>query len=158
MEIKLTSAVIFVKDIQNSRRFYEEVLGQKVLMDHGPNVGYEGGFALWQRDHASQIIFNHPASDESVRNNNAELYFETFELDNALLKLQAENVAFIHPMLEQPWGQRVFRFYDPDGHIIELGEPMPAVIQRFLAQGLTAEAIAERTFMPLEIVKQLCAM
>ena len=157
MEIKLTSAVIFVKDIAASRKFYEQVLGQKVLMDHGPNVGYEGGFALWQRDHASQIIFNRPSTGKNEHNNNAELYFETFELDEALQKLEAEKADFIHPMLEQPWGQRVFRFYDPDGHIIELGEPMPAVIKRFLAQGLSTAEIAGHTSMPPEIVEQISA-
>lgn len=40
MEIKLVSSVLFVKDIQASRHFYETVLAQKVLMDHGPNVGF----------------------------------------------------------------------------------------------------------------------
>ncbi len=158
MEIKLSAAVIFVKDIAASRKFYEQVLGQKVLMDHGPNVGYEGGFALWQRDHASQIIFNRPTTGENGHNNNAELYFETFELDEALQKLEAEKVEFVHPMVEQPWGQRVFRFYDPDGHIIELGEPMPAVIRRFLAQGLSSAEIAQRTSMPLEIVEQISSL
>jgi hypothetical protein len=56
---------------------------------------------------------------------------------------------------EQPWGQRVFRVYDPDGHIVEIGEPMPVVIQRFLAQGMSAEEAAERTSMPLEIVQKI---
>jgi hypothetical protein len=32
---------------------------------------------------------------------------------------------------------------------------MPVVIQQFLAQGMTPEAVAERTSMPLEIVRQI---
>jgi len=47
------------------------------------------------------------------------------------------------------------RFYDLDDNIIEVGEPMPAVIFRFAQQGLTAEQIAAKTSMPLEIVKQI---
>lgn len=157
MEIQLVSSVIFVKDIQASRQFYEGVLNQKVLIDHGPNIGFEGGFALWQRDHASQIIFQRPVEGAQADNDNAELYFETNQLDQACQRLETAGVRWIHPMIEQPWGQRVIRFYDLDGHILELGEPMPAVIARFLAQGLSVEAIAQRTFMPLAIVQQMAA-
>lgn len=28
----------------------------------------------------------------------------------------------IHPFEKQAWGQNVFRFYDPDRHIPEIGE------------------------------------
>jgi len=157
MDIQLVSAVIFVKDIKSSRRFYEEVLGQKVLMDHGPNVGFEGGFALWQQDHASQIIFNRTMEEPSAPCSHAELYFETARLDDVRVRLESAGVEWIHPLIEQPWGQRVIRFYDPDGHILELGEPMPVVILRYFASGLTAEEIAQRTFMPLELVKQILA-
>jgi catechol 2,3-dioxygenase-like lactoylglutathione lyase family enzyme len=152
MELKLISSVLFVKDIQVSRRFYETVLGQKVLMDHGPNVGFEGGFALWQVEHAHQMVFGSP---KTVGNANLELYFETDHLDDALVVLNAQNVKLIHPLVEQPWGQRVVRFYDPDEHIVEIGEPMPAVIFRLAGEGLSAAQIAARTSMPEEIVKQI---
>jgi len=152
MDLKLISSVLFVKDMQASRRFYETVLGQKVLMDHGPNVGFEGGFALWQVEHAHQMIFGGP---KTMGNSNLELYFETDHLDDALVTLNAQNVKLIHPLLEQPWGQRVIRCYDPDEHIVEIGEPMPAVIFRLAGEGLSAAQIAARTSMPEEIVKQI---
>jgi catechol 2,3-dioxygenase-like lactoylglutathione lyase family enzyme len=152
MDLKLISSVLFVKDIQASRRFYETVLGQKVLMDHGPNVGFEGGFALWQVEHAHQMVFGSP---KPVGYANLELYFETDHLDDALVILNTQNVKLIHPLVEQPWGQRVVRFYDPDEHIVEIGEPMPAVIFRLSGEGLSAAQIAARTSMPEEIVKQI---
>jgi catechol 2,3-dioxygenase-like lactoylglutathione lyase family enzyme len=152
MDIKLVSSVLFVKDIQASRHFYETVLGQKVLIDHGPNVGFEGGFAIWQTDHAHQMIFG---TLQGKGKDNSELYFETNTLDDFLNTLEDQAVKFIHPIREQPWGQRVVRFYDLDDNIIEVGEPMPAVIVRYTQQGLTAEQIAAKTSMPLEIVKQI---
>jgi len=33
-------------------------------------------------------------------------------------------VEFIHEIVEQPWGQKVMRFYDPDYHMIEVGAPI----------------------------------
>lgn len=156
MDINLVSSVLFVADMADSRRFYEEVLGQQVLMDHGPNVGYKGGFALWQKDHAGQMVFGGKApEDVPAKKMAAELYFETAELDEVFHNLQENRVEFLHPLMEQPWGQRVTRFYDPDGHIIEIGEPMNCVIKRMHSQGLTADEITRRTFMPLEIVNQI---
>jgi len=157
MDLKLVSAVLFVKDIQAARAFYEDVLGQRVVMDHGPNVGFEGGFALWQGEHAGQMVFGKPGLDEAQGGPAMELYFECLDLDATYAHLQAAGVDFIHLLVEQPWGQRVVRFYDPDRHIVEIGEPMPAVIGRYLAQGLAVDEIARRTFMPVEIVAQIAA-
>lgn len=156
MSIKFQSSVIFVRDIEASRRFYEELLGQEVLMDHGPNVGFVGGFAIWQVDHADQMIFERSSSEEGqLGRENCELYFEADDLDAVWARLSDADVQFVHPVREHPWGQRVFRLYDPDRHIVELGEPMPVVIHRFLAQGMSAEEVAQRTSMPPEVVQQI---
>lgn len=53
---------------------------------------------------------------------NLLLYFEHDDVDAAFEKL-APHVELIHPVERQEWGQRVFRFYDPDGHAVEIGEP-----------------------------------
>ncbi len=156
MTIQFQSAVFFVQDIKVSRHFYQDLLEQKVAMDHGPNVGFVGGFALWQVEHAHETIFERSTPKaEQLGHANCEIYFETHDLDAAWERLSEAGVGVVHPMREQPWGQRVFRIYDPDGHIVELGEPMPVVIQRFLVQGMTAEDVAQRTSMPVEIVRQI---
>lgn len=156
MAVKFISSVLFVKDIPTSRHFYEDLLDQKVEMDFGVNVGYIGGLAIWQNAYATQTIFGAAQEDASpIGCKNLELYFETEDLDQMLTRVTQANVRFVHPVVEQPWGQRVFRIYDPDGHILEFGEPMPAVIQRLLAAGETVEAVAQRTGMPLEIVTQI---
>jgi hypothetical protein len=66
-----------------------------------------------------------------------------------------EEILFHVPPCEHPWGQRVFRVHDPDGHIVGVGEPIPAVIGRLLGGGMSAEAVAERTAVRLEIVEQI---
>jgi catechol 2,3-dioxygenase-like lactoylglutathione lyase family enzyme len=132
MNIEFQSCVIFVQDIAASRRFYEVLLGQEADMDFGLNVGFKGGLALWQVDHACQMILGHaPDSVERLGRQNYELYFETEDLEGASSHLLEAGVEFAHPLREQPWGQRVFHVYDPDGHIVELGEPMSAVIAPF---------------------------
>ncbi len=158
MTIQYQSAVIFVKEIDASRHFYETLLDQEVEMDFGPNVSFKGGFAIWQVDHAAQMIYEGPLNGNGqLGRKNLELYFETPDLERVWNRLLEAEVWAVHPLREHPWGQRVFRVYDPDGHIVEIGEPMPAVIQRFLAQGMLPEAVAEKTSMPLEIVQQIAA-
>ncbi len=154
MPVKFLSSVLFVKDIHTARHFYEDLLNQKVEIDFGPNIGFVGGLSIWQSDHAYQTIFGASGSEpDPLGCKNFELYFETEELDQMLSRVTQANVSFVHPIHEQPWGQRVFRIVDPDGHIVELGEPMPAVIQRLLSEGMSLKDAAQRTGMPLEIVE-----
>jgi catechol 2,3-dioxygenase-like lactoylglutathione lyase family enzyme len=153
MTVKFISSVIFVKDIQVSRQFYEVVLGQKVDIDFGLSVGYVGGFSIWQIDHATQTIDGSSAGvRHSSGSGNYELCFEADDLDQVLARVTQANTAFVHPILEQSWGQRVFRICDPDGYMLEIGEPMTAVIQRLLSDGMPVDDVVRRTAMPYEMV------
>lgn len=156
MNITYQSFVIFVQDIAASRHFYEKLLGQEVEMDFGPSVSFKGGFALWQVDHAFQMIYERvPDAEERLGSQNDELHFETADAKDASVRLSETGVEFVHPLRKMPWGKRIFRVRDPDGHIVAVGEPMTAVIARLLDEGLSAEAVAERTSMPIEIVEQI---
>ena len=155
MTIKFSSSVLLVKDLNLSRNFYEGLLEQSVALDHGECLGFAGGFALWQREHALKIM--QLKQEESLNGNGEpqhhfELYFEVDDLDSILEKITLGKFELVHGIFEQPWGQRVLRVYDPDRHLVELGEPMSVVIRRFLQIGMRPEEVAERTSMPLEIV------
>jgi len=154
MTITFQSTVLFVQDIAASARFYRELLGQKVEMDHGPSMILDG-FALWQIDHAFQIIYNRsPDSTVQFGGQNCELHFETEDVEAAAVRLLESGVEFVHPLREMPWGKRILRVRDPDGHTVAVGESMAAIIARLLGQGLSARTVAERTAIPLEIVEQ----
>jgi catechol 2,3-dioxygenase-like lactoylglutathione lyase family enzyme len=156
MDIKFEGSVIFVKDVKASRRFYEDLLGQKVKDDFGRFVGYEGGFGIWEADFAHQLIYEKPLEESGpLGKRNLELYFETEDIEDAWSRFSEAALELVHPMIEQPWGQRVFRLYDPDGHIVEIGEPLPVVARRLLNQGRSPEEVAEKTMMPLEAVKKI---
>ena len=154
MDIKFESAVVFVKDVAASRQFYEGVLGQEVFMDFGPNVSFAGGsFAIWQVDHAHEIMMGEASGE--VGQGEMEAYFESDDVNGVVKRFEEAGVKNVHPMREQPWGQRVVRVYDPDRHIVEVGEPMSVVVSRFLDEGMSAGQVAERTGMPVEVVQQI---
>jgi catechol 2,3-dioxygenase-like lactoylglutathione lyase family enzyme len=154
IDMRFICPLIVVRDIGVSRAFYEEVLGQNVVYDLGENVIFEGGFAIHLRSHFSDLIG--VAENDIVQgSNNAELYFEEEDLDAFLERLKGmDSVKLVHGLVEQPWGQRAIRLYDPDMHIIEVGEPMESVVRRFLGRGLSVEETARRTSMPEEFVRQ----
>lgn len=59
---------------------------------------------------------------------------------------------FTARLWEHRWGQRVVRFYDPDLHIIEVGEKMGTVCRRFLDGGMTVKEVAVRMDVPADFV------
>ncbi|HBV98202.1 MAG: glyoxalase [Peptococcaceae bacterium BICA1-7] len=152
--MKFICPLIVVDDIGISRRFYENVLDQKVKYDFGENVSFEGGFSIHLKSHFLELL-SFSSKDITQRSNNSELYFEEDNLDGMLKKLKEYgSVEYIHGIKEQPWGQRVIRFYDPDMHIVEVGESMESVARRFLSKGFSIEETAKRISMPEKFVKQ----
>jgi len=145
-----------VADMQASRAFYEELLGQEVLADFGANVPFKSGFSLWEAGHALDVIYKDGRRPPApLGQNNVEFYFESPDLDAAWARVSAGRVDVIHPIETAPWGQRAFRVHDPDGHIVEVGEPLPVLIRRLHGQGMTTAQISERTSVPVEMVKAM---
>jgi len=147
--IRFVCSLIVVSDMEVSCHFYEKILGQKVKYNFGENITFEGDFAIHQKAHYQMLI-----DQKEIRNggNNLELYFEYDDVDEIALKLQEHQVAFVHPVRYQPWRQKVVRFYDPDMHIIEIGETMEHLAYRLFNENLTVEDISGITMLPLEFI------
>jgi catechol 2,3-dioxygenase-like lactoylglutathione lyase family enzyme len=156
MSIRYHSAVAFVKDITDSKRFYMELLEQAVELDFGKNVILKGGITLWEirPDHIIPGLLGEDAvSDRKVAR--LELYFETEDIDSVCHKLEGYGVEFLHSLHEEPWGQRTVRFFDPDKHLIEVGETLGTFVKRLSAGKMTIAQISQKTKIQVEIVKQL---
>ena len=126
MGLKFINSIAFVKDINLSKTFYTEMLGLKIAEDHGPFVLFEDHFALHQAHELAVTVWGAdcpPDTDQPQGRHNLLLYFETGELEQMFARLK-DRVKLIHPIRRQAWGQAVFRFYDPDGHVVEIGEPL----------------------------------
>ena len=145
-----TCAVLSVADINRSREFYETLFGLEVDRDYGINISFTCGLALQQN---FAWLVGIPEAHIVKRPNNMELAFEEVQFDAFLEKLEKYDVERLGNVVEHSWGQRVVRFYDPDRHIVEVGESMETVIKGFLKKGLSPEEVAQRTMYPLEFVK-----
>ncbi|WP_418991399.1 VOC family protein [Alistipes sp.] len=151
MKLTFEAPLLAVRDVERSKRFYCELFDQKVVLDFGENVTFSDGFAIQEGfDRLTGI----PRASIRERPHNMELYFETNDLEAFMQKLEALDnpVELLHPPRTYPWRQRVVRLYDPDGHLIEVGEAMQIVVRRCLREGLTPQQTAEITQHPLEFV------
>ena len=146
-----TSTLLAVSDLGKSLRFYREVLGLEVIQDFGANVTLTGGIALQTLNTWREFIGGKPVT---LRSHTGELYFEEEDMDGFLERLKTQEVSYVHPPLKHRWGQRVVRLYDPDGHIVEVGEDMTRVVKRFAAGGMTPEQIAQRMDVSLAYVRE----
>lgn len=152
--LKFVCPLIVVENIAVSRRFYEDCLGQKVRYDFGEDVQFEGGFSIHLKVHFLTLLGDEKPFPVTLKSHAGELFFETDEIEAVQTRLEQAGVEFIHAIREQPWGERVMRLYDPDGHILEIGESMTAAVIRLHGQGLSNEQITQKTGMPAGFVEQ----
>ena len=153
MPITYHGPVIFVKDITKSKDFYTKILDQVIRHDFGTNLLFESGLSLWQPADSHEIAEAHPYNKKD--NSRFELYFESDELDKIKKLLEDTSVTYLHPIKEESWGQRTLRFYDPDNHLIEIGETLKTFVTRMAKEGMSEEQISEKSGIPVKDVLEI---
>lgn len=120
--MKLSGFLIVVKDIGKAEKYYHDLFGLETLADNDGNMILSGGLFLQEERYWRGFL----GRDVIPRNNACELYFEEEDVDGFCEKLKALYPAteFVNPPMTHSWGQRVVRFYDPDGNLIEVGTPV----------------------------------
>mgnify|MGYP006282514603 CR=1 FL=1 len=150
--ITFHSPVLFVRDIERSKEFYKTLLHQKIEHDFGKNVIFESGLTIWEIDPGHEISRSTVIQNDS---NRFELYFETETIEEVQLELEQKDTRFLHKIQEEPWGQQTLRFFDPDHHLIEVGEPLEVFVKRMSQEGLSHAAISRKTGIPVKTVETL---
>ena len=151
--MKHVCMLISVADINAARKFYEDLFGLEVFQDYGRNIAFTCGLAL-QQDF--DWLVDLPKEKVLKKSNNAEIVFEEQAFDGFLNKLKEyPDIEYLGEVIEHSWGQRVIRFYDLDGHIIEVGEDMKMVIKRFLDSGMTMEEVSVKMDVSIEDLTKL---
>ncbi len=151
MKTQFKLPLLAVKDVERSKQFYSELFDQTVEMDFGWNVVFSGGFAIQQN---FAWLTNLPEDTIIEKSNNMELYFEVDDFNAFVDSLkQFEHIEYVNHPMQHDWKQHVVRIYDPDHHIIEIGESMEVVAKEYLAQGYSVEETATIIQHPVGFVK-----
>lgn len=126
--MRLKNILLVVEDIEKSIAFYKELFGLRVVTNFDGNVILTEGLVLQEREIWERLV------EKSVTygGNASELYFIENDLEGFQEKLDNSSfeINYAHKLKTHDWGQRVIRIYDPDGHMIEIGESMEAVERR----------------------------
>ena len=120
--MKLKNILIVVKDIEKSKQFYRDLFGLNTILDHDGNMILTEGLVLqdekiWKEFLGKEIV---------PKSNSCELYFEETNLEAFVEKLELlyPSIEYVTKLITHSWGQKVIRFYDLDGNLIEVGTPM----------------------------------
>ncbi len=120
--MKLKNVMIVVDDLDSAKQFYSDLFGLAVLRDFESNLILMEGLVLQGKKVWCEAI-DAPVIGE---NNAAELYFE-----DANIEAFAEKLARLYPQTKYltelttlDGGQKMLRFYDLDGNLIEVRTPL----------------------------------
>ena len=120
--MKLKNVLIVVKNIEQSRRIYHDLFGLEMIVDHDGNMILTEGLVLQDE----QIWKSFLGENIVSRNNSSELYFEERDIEAFVEKLEGlyPDIQYVNRLMTHSWGQKVVRFYDLDGNLIEVGTPV----------------------------------
>ena len=120
--MKLRNILIAVKNIEKSKQFYHDLFGLELILDNDGNMILTEGLVLQDEKIWREFV----GRDVIPENNSCELYFEESDLEGFVEKLERlyPEVRYVNRLMVHSWGQKVVRFYDPDGNLIEVGTPM----------------------------------
>ncbi|MBR2303464.1 MAG: VOC family protein [Clostridia bacterium] len=120
--MKLKNILIVVKDIEKARKFYQDLFGIELVLDNDGNMILTEGLVLQDE----KIWKSFLDRDIVPKSNSCELYFEEQDIESFIEKLERlyPSIEYVNRLMTHSWGQRVIRFYDLDGNLIEVGTPM----------------------------------
>ena len=120
--MKLKNLLIVVKDIEKSKQFYHDLFGLNMVLDNDGNMILTEGLVLQDEEIWKKFL----GKDIISESNSCELYFEEYNIEAFIEKLENlyPSIQYVNRLMTHSWGQKVIRFYDLDGNLIEVGTPM----------------------------------
>ena len=120
--MKLKNILIVVKDIEKSKKIYHDLFGLDTVLDNDGNVILTEGLVLQDE----KIWRGFLGRDLIPKSHSCELYFEEHDIEAFVRKLERlyPSIEYVNQLMTHTWGQKVVRFYDLDGNLIEVGTPI----------------------------------
>ena len=113
--------LVVVKDCRKALKFYNDMFGFELVRDNDGNMELTDGLYLQEVKYWEKFLGKNAVS----KSNSTELYFEEPDIEDFIRKLETlyPETEYVNKLMTHSWGQRVVRFYDPDGNLIEVGTP-----------------------------------
>ncbi|MET0888557.1 MAG: VOC family protein [Stenotrophomonas maltophilia] len=112
MKVKRIIANIAASDPSAADRFYRDILGLELVMDHGWIRTYAGS--------ADMTVQVSVASEGGSGTAVPDLSIEVDDLDEVLRRVHAANLPIAYGPVREPWGVRRFYLRDPLGRLVNI--------------------------------------
>lgn len=112
MKVKRIVSNIATPDVDKADAFYRDILGLKLIMDHG-----------WLRTYGSTAKMTVQVSVASEGGSGTpvpDMSIEVDDIDEALARIQKARLPIEYGPKNEPWGVRRFYVRDPFGKLINL--------------------------------------
>lgn len=112
MKVKRIVTNVEAKKPSAAKRFYGDILGLELLMDHG-----------WIKTYGSSVKMSIQISVASEGGSDAkvpDLSIEVDDVDEAFRRMKKGRFKIIHPLTDEDWGVRRFFVLDPFGKIVNI--------------------------------------
>lgn len=118
----IAAVTLFVEDLAEARRFYEEVFGLALFFEAKDSAVYKLGetlINLLQVNAARSLVAPAPVADRDagVR---FQFTIGVDDVDSVCDRLKSRGVELLNGPMDRPWGIRTASFRDPGGHIWEI--------------------------------------
>ncbi|HJR22869.1 MAG TPA: VOC family protein, partial [Dongiaceae bacterium] len=112
MKVKRIVANIATDDVAKAKRFYGDILGLDILMDHGWLVAYGSAEKMTvQVGIATQGGSDTPVPDLSI---------EVDDVEEALARVKKAKIRIDYGPADEPWNVRRFFVRDPFGKLVNI--------------------------------------
>lgn len=120
--MKLKNILIVVKDLEKSKQFYRDLFGLDMVLDNNGNMILTEGLVLQDKKIWEEFL----GKEIAPKNHSCELYFEEKDIEAFVEKMETlyPSIQYVNRLMTLSWGQKVVRFYDLDGNLIEVRTPM----------------------------------
>ena len=120
----ISAITLFVEDLDETKRFYQEVFGLPVHFEDDASAVFKFGdllINLLQSTAAVELI--EPASVASAdAGARLQLTIDVDDVDATCAELISRGVQLLNGPMDRPWGIRTASFRDPAGHIWEIAK------------------------------------
>jgi lactoylglutathione lyase len=116
-------AVLFVKDLDRARNFYEHVIGLEFERGDDNSASFALGpdvILLLNHTGADDLLSPDDVDHDVARAASSVLVATVDDVDATYEELRSRGVEFIRTPEDRSWGMRCAHFRDPDGHVWEI--------------------------------------
>jgi lactoylglutathione lyase len=130
MNAKKLTPNLVVRNIEESLRFYEGVLGctcELLVPDKAPFVFASvksGAVEIFLNDY-NNVVADHPEMKDQPMASISSTFIEVEGIKALLERVEAERIKLFMPLTDQWYGMREFAIADPDGHLLVFAERIP---------------------------------